>query len=207
MKCIYCDHPYTYLLGDDQRKCGNCKRKFSQKKLEREAKLFTHFKNGNTARETALNTKMHFSTVQKYFEKFRRNLALEADTLYRDNAHRVTGYDEYLYLPKSLKIEENIHKLQHFLTLSYDSKVYNLMMPRARAMPLEDDEEKENKLRLKYLKFNKVAKHSTAQSTITNFWDYFEAFILQYKGVSDEQFIFYLKEAEWRFNTISNISS
>ena len=57
------------------------------------------------------------------------------------------------------------------------------------------------KKKLKYLKFNKVAKLSTAQSTITKFWDYFEVFILQYKGVSDEQFIFYLKEAEWRFNS------
>ena len=207
MKCIYCDHPYTYLLANQQRKCGKCKRKFSLRKLEREVKLFAHFKNGDTARETALNTKMHFATVQKYFEKFRRNLALDADTHYRHNAHRVTGYDEYLYLPKSLKIEETIDKLQHFLTLSYDGKVYNLMMPRARRMPLEDDEEKENKLRLKYLTFNKISKLSKAQTTITKFWDYFEIFICRFKGVSDEQFIFYLKEAEWRFNTMNSIQS
>jgi len=52
----------------------------------------------------------------------------------------------------------------------------------------------------KYLKFNKISKFAKAQNSITEFWDYFELFIAKYKGVSDEQFIFYLKEAEWRFN-------
>jgi len=127
--------------------------------------------------------------------------------MYQHNSHKVTGYDEYLYLPKSLKIEENISKLQHFLTLSYDGKIYNIMMPRSRHIPLHSDDEQDNKLILKYLKFNKVAKLSTAQTTITKFWKYFESFILQYKGVSDEQFIFYLKEAEWRFNTMEERDS
>jgi transposase-like protein len=112
-------------------------------------------------------------------------------------------YYEYLYLPNSLKAQENIDKLQHFLTLSYDEKVYNIMMPRAKRSLLLSDEEQDDKLLLKYLTFNKIAKLTKAQSSITRFWDYFEAFILQYKGVSDEQFIFYLKEAEWRFNTTS----
>lgn len=203
MKCIYCKYPYTYLLSDKQRKCGKCKRKFSPRKLKREQTLYTHFQNGDTARETSFATNMHFATVQKYFEQFRRNLALHADEKYQHNSHRVTGYDEYLYLPKSLKIEENISKLQHFLTLSYDGKVYNIMMPGSRHIPLQSEEEQDQKLILKYLKFNKVAKLSTAQTTITKFWNYFENFILQYKGVSDEQFIFYLKEAEWRFNTMN----
>jgi transposase-like protein len=143
---------------------------------------------------------MHFATVQKYYEKFRRNIAIHSDNDYQRNSDRVTGYDEYLYLPKSLKIEENIHKLQHFLTLSYDDKVYNIMMPKTKRHHFDDHGEQDNKLLLKYLTFNKIAKLSKAQTTITRFWDYFETFILQYKGVSDEQFIFYLKEAEWRFN-------
>lgn len=207
MKCIYCDYPYTYLLSDKQRKCGKCKRKFSPRKIAREEKLFTHFKKGDTARVTALETKMHFATVQRYFEQFRRNIALYADEIYQQNNHRVTGYDEYLYLPKSLKIEEHIDKLQHFLTLSYDEKIYNIMMPSSRRILFEPEEDQDHKLLLKYLTFNKIAKLSKAQSTITKFWDYFENFILQYKGVSDEQFIFYLKEAEWRFNTIDTSDS
>lgn len=200
MKCIYCKSPNTYLLADKQRKCARCKRKFSPQKLEREAKLWKHFVQGHHARDTSKLTKMHFATVQKYYEKFRRNIAIHSDNVYQRNSDRVTGYDEYLYLPKSLKVEENIHKLQHFLTLSYDNKVYNIMMPKTKQKHFDDQNEQEHKLLLKYLNFNKIAKLSKAQNTITEFWDYFETFILQYKGVSDEQFIFYLKEAEWRFN-------
>jgi transposase len=201
MKCLYCDHPYTYLLGDGQRKCSRCKRKFSPAKIEREATLFKYFKSEHTARDTAVITGMHVATVQKYFEKFRRDMALEADIKYRQHSHQITGYDEYLYLPKSLKIEENIDKIQHFLTLSYNHQVYNIMMPKTRRSLLVDEDEQSKKLLLKYLKFNKIAKFSKAQTTITQFWDYFESFICKYKGVSDAQFIFYLKEAEWRFNT------
>ena len=201
MKCIYCNHPYTYALADRQQKCGRCKRKFSPQKIAREKKLLMLFTEGFNAREASKRSTMHFVTVQKYYEKFRKNVALYADEAYQKNSHKVTGYDEYLYLPKSLKVDENIHKLQHFLTMSYDDKVYNIMMPRTKRSSLEDDEDKDNKLLLKYLTFNKIAKLSQAQSTITQFWRFFEHFILQYKGVSDEQFIFYLKEAEWRFNS------
>lgn len=202
MKCIYCNHPHTYLLADTQIKCSKCKRKFSIKKIQREEKLFSYFKKGFTARKTAQETKMHVATVQKYFEKFRRDLAFYADEQYQLNSHKVTEYDEYLYLAKSLKILDAKDKLQHFLTLSYEGKVYNIMMPKAKHSLLLDDKEKDDKLLLKYLTFNKIAKLSKAQNTITRFWEYFEAFILQYKGVSDEQFVFYLKEAEWRFNLL-----
>lgn len=201
MKCIYCEYPYTYLLADKQRKCGKCKKKFSPRKIAREKKLFELFYNGINAREASKQSKMHFVTVQKYYERFRKDITFYSNEIYEKNSHRVTGYDEYLYLPKSLRIEENISKLQHFLTLSYDNNVYNIMMPRTRDLHFEEDDIQNNKLLLKYLQFNKVAKLSKAQSTITKFWDYFEEFILQYKGVSHEQFVFYLKEAEWRFNT------
>ncbi|UFH59630.1 transposase [Sulfurovum mangrovi] len=200
MKCIYCDHPYTYLLKDNQRKCGKCKRKFSPQKLAREQKLRSLFIEGYNARETSKKTGMHFATILKYYENFRISIALHADTQYQLHTKNITGYDEYLYLPKSLKIEDNIDKLKHFLTLSYDNKVYNLMMPSLQRFNLDKNDTQEQKLLLKYLRFNKIAKLSKAQNTITQFWEFFEEFILQYKGVSDEQFIFYLKEAEWRFN-------
>ncbi|UPT77896.1 transposase [Sulfurovum sp. XGS-02] len=203
MKCIYCEHPYTYLLKNKQRKCGKCKRKFSPRKIAREQNLLKLFTEGHNVRETSKRTGMHFATVQKYFENFRRTIALNADEQYQRYSHLVTDYDEYLYLPKSLNPNKDISKLQHFLTLSYENKVYNIMMPTVQHYDFDTEDEQEKKLLLKYLRFNKVAKLSKSQNAITEFWDYFETFILQYKGVSDEQFVFYLKEAEWRFNNIN----
>jgi len=205
MKCFYCNHPITYTLCDKQEKCSKCKRKFSPRKIQREKTLYKLFTCGVNASNASRQTQMHFSTVNKYYQKFRRNIALYADEIYQYNSHRVTEYDEYLYLPKSLDIKNDMHKLQHFLTMSYDDKIYNIMMPKAKQSLRENEDDTSDKLLLKYLKFNKIAKLSQSHNTITKFWSYFEEFICQFKGVSDEQFIFYLKEAEWRFNTRENL--
>jgi len=200
MNCIYCKHPHTYVLADKQHKCSKCKRKFSVSKIQREEKLFIHFQDGDTARQTSIQTKMHFLTVQKYFEKFRTTIALNSDRMYQNNGNKTTDYDEYLYLPQSLNIKDNIDKIQHFLTLSYDDTIYNIMMPKTRQSLLGKQDDNRQKLRMKYLKFNTISHLSKSQNIITKFWNYFEKFICRYKGVSNEKFIFYLKEAEWRFN-------
>ena len=200
MICIYCNHPHIYQLAEEQCKCSKCKRKFSLKKIRREELLFTHFKNSDTARKTSLETGMHFITVQKYFDKFRKRVARYGDEMYQLNSHRVRDYDEYLYLPRSLDIKTNLDKLQHFLTLAYDDTIYTIMMPKTKQSLLHSEDNKEKKLLMKYLKFNTISRLSKSKNVITKFWDFFEEFICQYKGVSDEKFIFYLKEAEWRFN-------
>jgi len=144
---------------------------------------------------------MHFATIQKRYERFRHQIALYADKEYQKHAHLVNEYDEYLYLPKSLKaFDKNMNKLKHFLTLSYDEKVYNIMMPTIDRYNCNIDNEEERKILSKFLRFNKVAKLQTMENTITQFWAFFEEFILKYKGVNSEQFFFYLKEAEFRFN-------
>lgn len=201
MKCIYCDHPQTYVLGDGLRKCTKCLRKFSPKKIAKEQKVLSLFIQGLNAAEASRSTGMHIVTIQKYYQNFRNIITVYCDRQYRRNADKVDEYDEYLYLPKSLKkFDENIHKLQHFLTLSYENKVFSLMMPTIQNFQYDQNDVQANKLLSKYLRFNKVAKLKTIDNIITKFWAFFETFILQYKGVSNEQFIYYLKEAEWRFN-------
>jgi transposase-like protein len=74
------------------------------------------------------------------------------------------------------------------------------MMPTIARYDLLLKDDKEKKQLSKYLRFNKIAKLQKSQNTITAFWEFFEKFITRYKGVSQENFIYYLKEAEWRFN-------
>jgi len=203
MKCIYCDHPYTYVLGNGQRKCSKCRRRFSPGKLERRTRIWTLFLSGLSAAAAAKESGMHYLTIQKYYTEFRIELARECDADYRRNAHRVREYDEYLYLPKSLRAEQHIDKLRRFLTLSYDTRVYNLLLPepaRLVSVSLEEVAESEQKLLLKYLRYHKVTRLSRHHSTVTEFWKYFESFIASYKGISASRFPWYLKEAEWRFN-------
>ncbi len=167
-------------------------------KLEKKMRLRECFQSGTTATATAKREKIHIATVLKYFDTFRKELTEKLEIDFNRNSDRVDGYDEYLYIPKSLNVEQNINKIEHFLTMSYDNRVYNIKMPSLKKYHMETPDK--SKLFLKYLRFNRVSKISTAQSTIRDFWNYFEKFIIQYKGVKSENFIYYLKEAEWRFN-------
>ena len=203
MHCLYCNHPYTYLLGNKQRKCSRCKRRFSPAKQERKALLWKLFVEGNTATQSAKDTGMHIVTVQKYYANFRRTIALESDAAYAKQSHLVADYDEYLYLPKSLDPQKDIAKVKHFLTLAYAGQVYTLMMPSIGRLGLNPHNSNEQKLLEKYLTYHTISKLAKERTTIRKFWEYFEQFILKYKGVSDEAFAFYLKEAEWRFNTFT----
>ena len=45
-----------------------------------------------------------------------------------------------------------------------------------------------------------IAKLEKKRNTITAFWDFFEATITRYKGVKTDNFVYYLKEAEFKFN-------
>jgi len=200
MQCIYCHHPHTYLLGNGQRKCSRCRRRFSVARLERIERLRTLFLAGLPAAHTAEQIGSHPATVHKYYAQFRQELAAESDAAYQRNSNRVSDYDEYLYLPAALDPYKDIAKVKHFLTMAYDGKVYNLMMPSLAQIGLDPTDRDEQKLLYKYLRFNTVSSLATQRSTIQSFWEYFEQFIARYKGVSDAQFVYYLKEAEWRFN-------
>ncbi len=52
----------------------------------------------------------------------------------------------------------------------------------------------------KFMMFNKISKTKKRENLITKFWLFFEESMLKYKGVSDENFFYYLKEIEFKFN-------
>jgi len=201
MRCIYCQNKKTYLPNNGQVKCAVCKRKYSPKKLARQAHITEAFLDNCSATQCAKELHLHYNTVQNYYMHLRKAITLYADARYQENTHLVNEFDEYLYLPKSIThFDDNIHKMEHFITFAYHDRVYNIMMPTIERYELDMDSKSEKKKLSKFLRFNKVSKLQNAQNPITRFWDFFEDFILLYKGISKEQFIYYLKEAEFRFN-------
>lgn len=167
--------------------------------------LWEYFRNEASASAVAKESGMHIATVLKYYHCFRKEIAAISDSDYKRNTHLVTDYDEYLYLPKTLSAYKNPHHLRHFLTLAYSTRVYSLMMPTLPEYGIMTDPEKQEHLMLKYLQFSKVAKLSTSRGIIVEFWEYFEEFITRFRGVGSQQFAYYLKEAEWRFNGMPQI--
>lgn len=203
MKCIYCEHAKLYTLKSGQMKCAKCKKKFSLKKIETDQKLIECFCKNITVHEASKQLSINYITAKKRYELFRQLIANFLEDEYKDKT--VIEYDEYIYLEKSKKkVKENIFDAQNFLTFSYDDKVYNLLMPslsKYKKEFLSDGvEEVYFKEFSKFMMQNKISKTKKRENRITQFWLFFEESILKYKGVESDNFFYYLKEIEFKFN-------
>ncbi|MCF6310336.1 MAG: transposase [Sulfurimonas sp.] len=207
MECIYCHNKKLYKLKTRQLKCSACKKKFSIKNFQTNSEIIEYFINNLTANQTAKKLDINYVTVKKRYDLFRRLIANYLEVEYKDKT--VLEYDEYIYLQKSKKkIKENIFDAQNFLTFHYDEKVYNLLMQNLNVYKnqfLEDGaEEIYFKEFSKFMMMNKISKTKERENLITKFWIFFEDSILKYKGVGDENFFYYLKEIEFKFNYTKN---
>ncbi len=204
MNCPYCNHTNTYRLNTGQEKCAKCKKKFSPKKIYKNIIFAENFCNNKTAKECSKELGFNYITVKKTYELFRSLISKYQEDEF--NRYQSQEYDEYVYLPKSKKkIKENIFDAQNFLTFSYnEDQIYNLLMPnlnKYKSQFLDDGlEDVYFKEFSKFMMFNKIAKTNKKDNSITRFWNYFEDEILKYKGIDNENFFFYLKEFEFKFN-------
>ena len=142
---------------------------------------------------------------QKKIHEFRRLLLPLLENAYASHREEIVEYDEYLYLDHAKRKEKKyIFDAHNFLTFDYGGKVYNILMPsldRYKSGFLADgladlyyDEFS------RFLKIHRIAKLRSIDNTIVMFWKYFDEFMKKYKGIRPDNFIYYLKEAEFKFN-------
>ncbi len=203
--CIYCHRDKLYELKNGYFKCPFCKRKFSPFKIEKERRLIEFFCKNINALQTSKTLGMSYITVQKKFMDFRYKLIIYLDKQF-ENKEKVNEYDEYIYLEKNKRKDKRyIFDVKDFLTFDYDEgMIYNMLLPelsRFKDSFLQDhlDETYYNEFS-KYLKWHKIAKLKNKENLITRFWDFFEKSIAKHKGINQENFFFYLKEIEFKFN-------
>ncbi|EDZ61669.1 putative transposase [Sulfurimonas gotlandica GD1] len=203
MNCIYCNNKKLYELKSGQLKCSACKKKFSPKKIQRDLALIDSFVQNFSANQTSKKLDINYITVKKRFDLFRALLANYLEKEYQNKT--VLEYDEYIYLEHSKKkVKENIFDAQNFLTFHYENKIYNLLMPNLKRYKSEfldsGAQEAHFKEFSKFMMLNKISKTQKRENLITKFWNYFEDSILKYNGINDENFFYYLKEIEFKFN-------
>lgn len=189
--CIFCGHKHLYTLQHHHVKCAHCRRKFSLTRLYTDQAIIHAFVNNQTALQTSKTLQVHYNTVQKRFSKLRTRILYYLDEQYQKTSNS-SEYDEYIYMKN-----KNIYNAQNFLTFIYDNNIYNLMLPSLHKFRTYDKSDEELS---KFLFLNKIAKLQSKHSRINEFWNYFESFLKAFKGVSSENFIYYLKEAEFKFN-------
>ena len=189
MNCIYCNYYILYKLNNGYYKCAKCKRKFSPKKIERKAKILKAFLNELTPHQASKKYNISYATIVKEYKLIRKIITqiCEEEFLKKEE---IKEFEEYLYIPKN----KSILNAQNFLTIDYGGKVYNIMLSSMKNYSLYSEEEIK-----KFLRQSKIIKLQN-RLIIYQFWEYFENFIKKFRGVNENNFFLYLKEAEFRFN-------
>ena len=187
MSCIYCGHYILYKLKEGNFKCAKCKRKFSIKKIERKAKILKGFLDELNPNEISKKYNISYATVVKEIKNIRMVIAkiCEDEFLKKDD---IKEFEEYIYIPN-----KNIKSAQNFLTIDFGGRIYNIMLSSLKNYDFNEKEIKS------FFKQNKIIKIYD-KKTIKEFWAYFENFMKRFKGIKEDNFFYYLKEAEFRFN-------
>jgi len=199
MRCIYCKSQ-TYLLKNGYRKCKICKKKFSPKKIERKEKILDCFCKNYSANRCAKKLGLNYITIKKEYDNMRKKIALFMEEEFL-NKKEIIAFDEYIYFPASKQKDKSfIFDGFNFLTFNFDNKIYNILLPTLRKFkPLLIEDEQYYKEFEKFLLTTHIS-NSSNNVLIKEFWSYFEEFILKFNGIDASNFIYYLKEAEFKFN-------
>jgi len=220
--CIFCDKYGLYKLKDKKVKCKNCKKYYSLKKLQIELQVLYYFYLELSARKTAKELNLNYKTVQEKFMQFRKSInnfcaseaqelngELEIDESYfggkrKGNrgrgAHNKTIVFGILERKGQVytKIVENVSKE----TLMEEIKNKTL-----KGSVFYTDGWKSYASLEQYGKHN-IIKHNKDQfadghnhiNGIEGFWSYAKERFHKYHGIKKNNYPFYLKEMEFRFN-------
>lgn len=196
-RCIHCGHKIVYHLQNGHIKCAKCKKKYSPQKFEKNLDIIKGFCNDSNALELSKQLKISYSTVLNTYKDIRMKIALFCQYNFENHETHINEYDEYLYLPANKKKEiEHLFEAQNFIIFDY-GKIYTLMLPFSSKYSNFSDSPEELK---KFLTYNKIAKLKNQDNNINGFCNFFESNIKKYKGMENENFVYYLKELEFKFN-------
>lgn len=204
--CIFCASPKLYRVSLTQLKCPSCKHTFSEKKYHQNLKILNHFIVNSSAKKCANEMALNYITVKRIYQKIRIFLVNESEATYTEQEKSFSQYDEYYFLPNNKKKDiKYLFDAIGILGMSYGNSIYTLLLPDQfeHLKHLSQDELETNIYKeeyAKYLSWHKVAHYETFDNQLQEFWKFLEEFMLHFKGVRKLHFIYYLKEAEFKFN-------
>ncbi len=203
MHCPQCKNQILYHLANGYKKCKSCGKKFSPKKLDRQKEILHCFCQNLSILTCSQKTKISYMSIKRFYEKIRKEIAVFLELSYQKR-ETIVAYDEYIYIPKSKRSKkEAIFEGFDVLSFDYGGKIYNILMPelsRYKQSFIDDGLHEVYYKELKnFLLFHKIS-NTKNPNLITQFWLFFEDFITKFKGIDKENFFYYLKEAEFKFN-------
>lgn len=197
MICQNCNNTTFYTLANDYIKCKTCAKKYSLKKLQKDDLIIIKFCENKNALEVSKELELNYKTIKDRFDYFRKKIALYLENAYNDSIHDYNEYEEFYYIKEreKKKKKKSLSESINIMGFYSNKKVYTLLMPKIgrRAFDIEDGF-------IQYLNWNKIHSLNSHQTNLNIFWKFLEDNLKKYKGVEEDNFFYYLKESEFRFN-------
>jgi len=158
-----------------------------------------------SAKEAAEELRISYQTAKSAFDRMRRLMLQRLELDYEAARDRIEEYEESLYLDHNKRRDKrHIFDAHNYLIFDYGERVYTILMPSLsrykQAFVADGLEEQYWKEFSRFLTRHRIAKLQKRDNTIERFRRYLDTYMKPYRGVDREQFIYYLKAAEFCFN-------
>jgi len=221
-KCIFCDNYGLYKLKDKRVKCRHCNKKYSLLQLKREMEILYYFYLEISARKTAKELELNYRLVHRKFMHFRKAIAEYC----KKEAEKLNGeleLDETYFggKRKGKRGRGANNKAIAFGILERKGKVYTIIVENvSKETLMQAIQERTHKGSVfytdgfkSYASLEQYGKHNIIRhdkdefvkeknhiNGIEGFWSFAKERFHKYHGIDKQNYPFYLKEMEFRFN-------
>jgi len=221
-KCIFCDKNRLYKLKDNRVKCKSCNKYYSLKKLRIDMMVLYYFYLEISARKTANELELNYKTIQDRFMQFRKKIADYCN----QEAKKLNGeleLDESYFggKRKGKRGRGAKNKAIVFGILERKGKIYTKIVEDVSAATLMSEIENKTKKGSvfytdgwkSYASLHQFGKHNIIDhdkelvdinhnhiNGIECFWSFAKERFHKYHGIDKQNYPFYVKEMEFRFN-------
>lgn len=220
-KCIFCSNYHMYRLKDNRLKCRHCHRIYSLNKLRKELEILYHFYLEISARKTSIALGLSYKSVSDRFMEYRYKMADYLRKQFKELSGDLEIDESYFGGKRKGKRGRGAYnKAIVFGILERHGKVYTAVVPNVKAKTLlKHIKEKTKKGSVYYTdtfrSYNSLViygKHERIDHTktlveynkhingIEGFWSFAKERFMKYHGINRDNYYWYLKEMEFRFN-------
>ena len=222
IKCIFCDKYGLYRLADKRVKCKHCNKKYSLSQLKRDMQILYYFYIEVSARKTAKELNFNYRLVHRKFMQFRKKIAGYCN----QEAKKLNGeleLDESYFGGKRKRKRGRgaNNKAIAFGILERKGKVYTIIVENVKAETLMEAIESKTKKGSvfytdgfrSYADLKQYGKHNVIRhdkdefakkknhiNGLEGFRSFAKERFHKYHGIDKQNYPFYLKEMEFRFN-------
>jgi transposase-like protein len=146
---------------------------------------------------------LNYKSIESRYKDLRKYIVIYLEEKYKNRKSDFTEYEEYYYLPQKKRGRvKYLFDAIPILGTKYEDFVYTLLLPNLFEFIKEEDAHNATYIKeyAQFLNRYKIIHYQKFDNLLVRFWLHVENEMLRFKGVAKENFIYYLKECEFKFN-------